>query len=237
LRTDWVDFDGNAVPQGAAPDIGAFEYCEGTDCQEATEIATGGSTGTGGAAATGGAPASGGNTPTGTGGAQPTGGAPQTGGNTPTGTGGASALTCTEPFTLCGNVCVNLDSDSDNCGQCGNACAPTEVCSAGVCTTGGCPTGTTQCDQSCVDILTDPLHCGGCNLSCDAGQTCTNGVCTGEATGGDPTQPIQQAAAEPTTEESGCACATAASGSTARGVLLGLLLGLGLLWRRRRRVG
>jgi hypothetical protein len=39
----WTDIDGNAVPQGAAPDIGVSEYCDGTGCSE--PVATGGTTG------------------------------------------------------------------------------------------------------------------------------------------------------------------------------------------------
>ncbi len=105
---DRVDLDGNAVPLGSAPDIGAFEYCDGADCQQP---ASGGTTGTGGAPATGGGDELGGTETTGgttgtTGGTSSTGGtAPETGGGLTTGgaTGGAG-LTGTGAATSTGGA-------------------------------------------------------------------------------------------------------------------------------------
>ena len=39
---------------------------------------------------------------------------------------------------LCGNVCINLSSDQESCGACGNVCGIQAQCIAGVCT---CPEG------------------------------------------------------------------------------------------------
>ena len=38
---------------------------------------------------------------------------------------------CGPGETLCGTECVDLDSDVNNCGFCGNACAGGDVCSNG----------------------------------------------------------------------------------------------------------
>ena len=41
------------------------------------------------------------------------------------------ATCCTQ--TLCGSSCVDLNTDKDNCGACGNACATGHACALGVC--------------------------------------------------------------------------------------------------------
>jgi hypothetical protein len=35
--------------------------------------------------------------------------------------------------SVCGEACVDLTTDDDNCGACGRACAPTSACNAGAC--------------------------------------------------------------------------------------------------------
>lgn len=40
---------------------------------------------------------------------------------------------CGEAPTVCGEACVDLTSDPDNCGACRHACAPTAPCNAGAC--------------------------------------------------------------------------------------------------------
>jgi MYXO-CTERM domain-containing protein len=119
---DRVDFDGNAVPLGSAPDIGAFEYCDGADCQEVTggTSATGGASASGGADEAGGTPSTGGATGTTGGVGAATGGTPSTGGANGSTTGGAGAATGGTPST-------------------GGASGTTE--GAGV-ATGGAPSGT-----------------------------------------------------------------------------------------------
>ena len=45
-----------------------------------------------------------------------------------------SAGACTCPNTVCGNACVNLSTDPDNCGTCGSPCTgPTHQCISGAC--------------------------------------------------------------------------------------------------------
>ena len=42
--------------------------------------------------------------------------------------------TCSEPtVSVCGEACVDLTLDDDNCGACGHACASSSVCNAGAC--------------------------------------------------------------------------------------------------------
>jgi hypothetical protein len=43
------------------------------------------------------------------------------------------AVTCAPNLALCGSTCTALYSDTSNCGSCGHACGPTEVCAAGKC--------------------------------------------------------------------------------------------------------
>jgi hypothetical protein len=84
----------------------------------------------------------------------------------------------------CGGTCVNLDSDQNNCGACGNACGATAVCTAGACVpvdTGPvCPTGLTQCGSVCKDTQTDEDNCGTCGTACGPAASCTAGVCVTE---------------------------------------------------------
>ncbi len=92
---------------------------------------------------------------------------------------------CAAGYQDCGGFCVDLSGDGMNCGACGTSCAADQVCSTGVCQTGGCvEPGRTQCDASCVDLMTNPSHCGACGVFCSAGQTCQSGLCVDAGTGG-----------------------------------------------------
>ena len=83
--------------------------------------------------------------------------------------------------TLCGDACVELGSNVDHCGRCGNFCPqPTtgmRVCREGVCGA-QCSVGTTQCDGRCVVLATERLHCGACGRACAAVQFCVDGGCS-----------------------------------------------------------
>jgi hypothetical protein len=83
---------------------------------------------------------------------------------------------------------VDLNSDPDNCGSCGNVCAlPGTVgtCEAGVCVQGPCSPGFDDCDgdpaNGCeTSIAGDPDNCGACGVACsfsNADPLCVSGAC------------------------------------------------------------
>ncbi len=94
-------------------------------------ITSGGCQGTGGSSVTGGGSGIGGSHAVG--GSYGAGGSTNgvIGGTSQTTTGGASP--CGSTLSLCGQFCVDLSSDSSNCGSCGKACAADQFCSAGSC--------------------------------------------------------------------------------------------------------
>jgi hypothetical protein len=92
------------------------------------------------------------------------------------GPGMTGTLQCQPGFTACGNVCVDLQSASDNCGMCGVACTAPAVCANGNCNT-ACAEGYTKCGDSCTNLAMDSAHCGSCEKVCEAGVPCYGGVC------------------------------------------------------------
>ena len=64
---------------------------------------------------------------------------------------------------MCGEDCVDLASDDDHCGECGNSCGFSEGCTDGVC----------RCD---------PGQCNGCETDCFYG-TCLTSCFTCRSTG------------------------------------------------------
>ena len=77
---------------------------------------------------------------------------------------------------VCGAKCVNLFSDPANCGRCGGACLPEQMCQSGQCVT-SCPTFLQTCGNGSVDLYSDAHNCGSCGVACAAGQTCSFGHC------------------------------------------------------------
>lgn len=75
-------------------------------------------------------------------------------------------ITCPQGETPCGGVCRSLGADVANCGACGVACAPYQVCNAGAC---ACAEATVNCGGVCADLATDPLNCGACGNACPDG--------------------------------------------------------------------
>jgi hypothetical protein len=90
---------------------------------------------------------------------------------------------------------VNVAADNDNCGVCGNKCAPGQQCIvlytkngtvSGI--TCGCPEGESMCPAggpvngyaNCHNLQTDPENCGACGVRCGDGDSalCDNGFCT-----------------------------------------------------------
>ncbi len=106
-------------------------------------------------------------------------------------------LPCGDLYDLCGDECLRVDDDPQNCGSCGRACGPDQVCYKGNCTNScaagcsstlqvcfmdfcDCREGLNFCDSRCVDLKTDPDHCGVCGRTCDTGQSCEFGQCVDE---------------------------------------------------------
>ena len=82
----------------------------------------------------------------------------------PTGKGG-----CIAGRTNCRGKCYDLQSDRNNCGQCGNVCSDVQECQGGTCM--GAPPPPVQCDNALNNCATDDCVCG-------AGTACAaNGDC------------------------------------------------------------
>jgi hypothetical protein len=110
----------------------------------------------------------------------------------PGGCGCPSGKECCKTASGTDQTCVDLQTDPNNCGQCGKVCrAPRTSCVAGKCVcppgrarsaasdTLCCPEGQTECAGACVDLSTDPNNCGQCGVQCPQGDTCVNGSCQG----------------------------------------------------------
>lgn len=95
-------------------------------------------------------------------------------------------ISCPAPQVLCGTRCADLRAELTNCGACGVACAPGQVCEMGVCGI-SCPAGRTLCGATCADINNDPLNCGGCGTVCPSRNSspfCRNRACGQECAAG-----------------------------------------------------
>ena len=90
---------------------------------------------------------------------------------------GVCAASCSSGLEDCGGACVDLQTDSTNCGSCGTLCGSGLVCANGSCSNSGCDTGKTECSGSCVNLQNDPGHCGSCGNACGSGEQCSVGLC------------------------------------------------------------
>ncbi|CAK9137252.1 unnamed protein product [Ilex paraguariensis] len=62
----------------------------------------------------------------------------------------------------CRKQCVNVMTDSLNCGKCGKKCKYSEIC----------------CQGWCVNPTVDEKHCGRCNNRCKKGSSCAYDLCS-----------------------------------------------------------
>lgn len=101
----------------------------------------------------------------------------------PTG-GTVTAPVTTQTCSLCNGVCVDLETDPENCGACGNAVDPSGSCVGGQPTCNGA--ALTNCAGACVDTDSDANNCGACGKTCGiplfAPGTCRQGRCVTEKT-------------------------------------------------------
>ena len=80
---------------------------------------------------------------------------------------------CPAAYTYCSYKCTDLQTDTWNCGSCGNHCPMSGLCTNGSCS---CEKGKTPCDNECTDLQTDTWNCGSCGHICSSDH-CTNGHC------------------------------------------------------------
>ena len=95
---------------------------------------------------------------------------------------------CTEPAeSMCGDRCLDTDTDLANCGGCGNVCTVTDGaprCVGGECLVATCDPMRGDCDglgsNGCeVDLQTSLAHCGACGAACSGPDAqCSGGECT-----------------------------------------------------------
>jgi hypothetical protein len=93
---------------------------------------------------------------------------------------GSDAGACSPPYVDCGTagetLCVNILSNPEHCGGCGDSCSGGLVCSAGDCAL-ECDPGLENCDGACVDLDTDRDHCSACHVPCGLSYVCRGGAC------------------------------------------------------------
>lgn len=92
------------------------------------------------------------------------------------------SITCDSGFADCNDRAddgceIDLRSDLNHCGACGQTCPAGASCSNGACL---CPSGTLPCEGQCVNVTENPLNCGACGVTCSgphSSQVCQNGSC------------------------------------------------------------
>ncbi|TNE49634.1 MAG: hypothetical protein EP343_11275 [Deltaproteobacteria bacterium] len=87
------------------------------------------------------------------------------------------------PYQPCN--CIDLQTNAQHCGVCGQVCENGTSCIKGQCQ---CPSTKAMCPitnvstlhsphTTCVDIQRNPQHCGTCGNSCEEGSLCVQGRC------------------------------------------------------------
>ena len=98
---------------------------------------------------------------------------------------------CPTGQTDCDGVCVDTQTDTNNCGDCDVTCTVDAskhvtgvACSGGTCVITSCSAGWDDCDDDysngCEIQINDAdvNNCGACGNYCPGGRTCDNGVCS-----------------------------------------------------------
>ncbi len=85
--------------------------------------------------------------------------------------------TCPARLVVCQENCVDLSTNFEHCGECGEDCGSGEECISGVCVDKDCDQGFLACGGECVDVSQDPNFCGRCDRQCFAGEDCVSGQC------------------------------------------------------------
>lgn len=101
---------------------------------------------------------------------------------------------CKADEALCNNQCVDLQTDSNNCGACGSRCLgfppgfpapPPQMiygCQEATCNHLKCNANWANCNSDLTDgceinISNDVNNCGSCGKKCAAGEACIGGTC------------------------------------------------------------
>jgi hypothetical protein len=93
--------------------------------------------------------------------------------------------TCQAPLTSCDGACVDVQTDTNNCGSCGAVCAGGAACVNGTCVL-ECAPPTRDCDSNLINgcetnVSVDLNNCGTCGNVCQAGPNsspvCQSGTC------------------------------------------------------------
>ncbi|MBI2395525.1 MAG: hypothetical protein HYV09_38520 [Deltaproteobacteria bacterium] len=103
--------------------------------------------------------------------------------------GCSSSKPCPTGETCCTGACVDVASNLDHCGKCGEKCSVTSgsaKCEAGACAVASCSGTLADCDKDysngCeVDTATSLTSCGACGTNCEpahaTGAACTSSTC------------------------------------------------------------
>jgi hypothetical protein len=89
---------------------------------------------------------------------------------------GGGAVDCPVGQTACDGACVDVLTDGEHCGTCGNTCGAGLLCGNGTCAA-ECPADQLECSEGCSDPMTDENNCGGCGAPCAANEECRGGTC------------------------------------------------------------
>lgn len=87
---------------------------------------------------------------------------------------------CQESETLCGNQCVDLDTNPKHCGECDKECDPGQNCLFGDCVdtcSPVCASPEVCCVADCVDLTSTAEHCGQCFKACAENEVCRFANC------------------------------------------------------------